>query len=86
MFQCMGLYGEIYMRFLFQSQALALTRNCKTPSQPPSTSTATDRLSRESAERITSPPAANSSTPLDNTVSPTSIKEEFDPAKPIIGM
>nr|XP_023018172.1 uncharacterized protein LOC111507143 [Leptinotarsa decemlineata] len=63
-----------------QSQALALTRNCKTPT-PTSNTTVTERSSRESAERIITPPPARSSTPLENTVSPQSIKEEFDPTR-----
>lgn len=59
---------------------MALTRNCKTPPQPPTTTT-TERSSRESAERAVTPAPAGSNTPLENTVSPHSIKEEFDPAK-----
>ncbi|CAG9770269.1 unnamed protein product [Ceutorhynchus assimilis] len=53
------------------SQALALTRNSKTPP-----SSATGRTSRDSAERTSTPQPALSSTPLDNTVSPHSVKEE----------
>lgn len=63
-----------------QSQALALTRNCKTPPPTPTTA-ATERSSRESAERVLTPAPARSSTPLENTVSPQSVKEEFDPSK-----
>ncbi|CAH1103110.1 unnamed protein product [Psylliodes chrysocephalus] len=63
-----------------QSQALALTRNCKTP--PPTSGTnANERSNRESAERDLTPNAARSSTSLENTVSPQSIKEDFDSSK-----
>ncbi|XP_072402060.1 homeobox protein dve-1 [Diabrotica undecimpunctata] len=63
-----------------QSQALALTRNCKTP-PPTSAASVNERSSRESAERTLTPNAARSATPLENTVSPQSIKEDFDPNK-----
>ncbi|XP_967929.2 uncharacterized protein dve isoform X1 [Tribolium castaneum] len=62
-----------------QSQALALTRTCKTPSPPNTTPAATGRSSRESAERAATPPPPR--TPPESTVSPPSVKEEFDAAK-----
>ncbi|XP_060537093.1 homeobox protein dve-1 [Cylas formicarius] len=58
-----------------QSQALALTRNNKTP--PPSAG----RTSRDSAERTSTPQPT--STPLENTISPHSIKEESSIGKSI---
>ncbi|KAL1493459.1 hypothetical protein ABEB36_011506 [Hypothenemus hampei] len=61
-----------------QNQALALTRNSKTP--PSST---TGRTSRDSAERTSTPAPALSSTPIDNTVSPQSVKEESSSGKSI---
>ncbi|CAG9828252.1 unnamed protein product [Diabrotica balteata] len=63
-----------------KSQALALTRNCKTP-PPTSAASVNERSSRESAERTLTPNAARSATPLENTVSPQSIKDDFDPNK-----
>ncbi|XP_057660139.1 uncharacterized protein LOC130896215 [Diorhabda carinulata] len=63
-----------------QSQALALTRNCKTPPPTPTAST-NERTSRDSAERDLTPNAARSSTPLEHNGSPPSIKEDFDNAK-----
>ncbi|CAG9816725.1 unnamed protein product [Phaedon cochleariae] len=65
------------------NQALALTRNCKSPPPTPTTGAITERASLESAERAPTPPLARSSTPLENTISPQSIKEEFDPSKNI---
>ncbi|KAH1029939.1 hypothetical protein HUJ05_003085 [Dendroctonus ponderosae] len=64
--------------FIFQNQALALTRSSKTPP-----SSATGRTSRDSAERASTPTPALSSTPLDNTVSPHSTKEEASSGKSI---
>ncbi|XP_066158190.1 homeobox protein dve-1 isoform X2 [Euwallacea fornicatus] len=61
-----------------KSQALALTRSSKTP--PSST---TGGTSRDSAERICTPAPVPSSTPLENTVSPHSVKEESSSGKSI---
>ncbi|XP_050314143.1 homeobox protein dve-1 [Anthonomus grandis grandis] len=61
------------------TQGQALTRSSKTP---PSL-TATGRTSRDSAERNSTPQPVLSSTPLDNTISPQSIKEETSSGKSI---
>ncbi|CAH0562580.1 unnamed protein product [Brassicogethes aeneus] len=61
-----------------QNQALALTRSCKTPPPPLS---ATGRSSRESAERVATPAHPHSSTPVETTASPPSIKEDFENSK-----
>ncbi|XP_030756173.1 uncharacterized protein LOC115882316 [Sitophilus oryzae] len=61
-----------------QNQALALTRTNKTPP-----SSVTGRTSRDSAERASTPQPVLSSTPLDNTVSPQSIKDESSTGKSI---
>ncbi|XP_044765458.1 uncharacterized protein LOC123321769 isoform X2 [Coccinella septempunctata] len=62
-----------------QSQALALTRNCKSPTYS-STPATNERLSRESAEKAPTPPPGLS-TPLDATVSPSPIKEDFESSR-----
>lgn len=60
--------------YLSQSQALALTRNCKPPS-PPNLGP-----SREPSEHRSTPPQPQPTPPLDNTLSSPSLKEEADAA------
>ncbi|KAL3289803.1 hypothetical protein HHI36_023195 [Cryptolaemus montrouzieri] len=62
-----------------ESQALALTRNCKSPPFS-STPVTTERISRESPERGPTPPTSLA-TPLNTTASPSSVKEEFDASR-----
>ncbi|KAK9889902.1 hypothetical protein WA026_008705 [Henosepilachna vigintioctopunctata] len=71
---------KVLSRIDVMSQALALTRNCKSPPFSSTPATTTDRNSRESAERGTTPPTSIA-TPLNVTVSPSSVKEEFDPSR-----
>ncbi|XP_031336977.1 uncharacterized protein LOC116166246 isoform X2 [Photinus pyralis] len=63
-----------------QSQAMALTRGCRTP---PSVSTpaAAGGSNRDSAERACTPAAPRSAASLDSVVSAPSIKDEFDHPK-----
>ncbi|KAK5639698.1 hypothetical protein RI129_012190 [Pyrocoelia pectoralis] len=67
-----------------QSQAMALTRGCRTP---PSISTpaAAGGSNRDSAERACTPAAPRSAASLDSVVSAPSIKDEFDHSKSTTG-
>ncbi|KAK9758934.1 Ubiquitin-like oligomerization domain of SATB [Popillia japonica] len=61
-----------------QSQALALTRSCKTPPPAASTPVVTGASSRDSTERTPTPIHQRSNTPVESVVSPPSVKEEFE--------
>lgn len=63
---------------LLQSQALALTRSCKSPPPAASTPVVTRASSRDSTERTSTPVHQRSSTPVESVVSPPSVKEEFE--------
>ncbi|XP_045481853.1 homeobox protein dve-1 isoform X2 [Harmonia axyridis] len=68
-----------FWSYVIKSQALALTRNCKSPTY--TTTPATNEISsRESAEKPPTPPSCIPA-PLDATVSPSPIKEDFDSSR-----